>query len=308
MGSIPKIVLTPLKWASRQLLHRTLLRFPGGDSHDPIACTYCPEMCRFSCPTAVVSGSDTVTPCNKMSLLHKEDRWPGQASQGGPLWPIYDCTGCGRCSEYCVYGVPVADTLFEARSRFGWNEAAEAAKKLKDSDDPVGNLAYELGDTAAAERRLSAFVASGCKTVNEPSALAFLKKKGHSAMLSWNPLPEVAEWKNKLSGRRWLLCESPSLSRKLFQAEAVSAWVASARIAGIQIELPFQSGKDCIDHGGEGAYMLLFPQQAAQMARDVWERDRHRADGILCYGERSAVHFRKVLDGSIPVVSFSEGG
>ncbi|MGZ3709234.1 MAG: hypothetical protein ACXWPM_10880, partial [Bdellovibrionota bacterium] len=97
MGSIPKIVSTPLKWASKQVLNRTLLRFPGGDSHDPIACVYCPEMCRFSCPTAVVSGNDAVTPCNKMGLVYKEKKWPGQASQGAPLWPIYDCTGCGRC-------------------------------------------------------------------------------------------------------------------------------------------------------------------------------------------------------------------
>jgi hypothetical protein len=37
MGSIPKIVSTPLKWASKRILHATLLRFPGGNEHDPIA-------------------------------------------------------------------------------------------------------------------------------------------------------------------------------------------------------------------------------------------------------------------------------
>jgi hypothetical protein len=75
----------------------------------------CPEMCRFACPTAVVSANDAVTPCNKMSLLHKEKRWPGRAGGGGPLWALYDCTGCGRCSTHCVYDMPVADQLFAAR-------------------------------------------------------------------------------------------------------------------------------------------------------------------------------------------------
>ena len=160
MGSIPKIVSTPLKWVSKELLHRTLLRFPGGDAHDPIVCVYCPEMCRFSCPTAVVSGSDAVTPCNKMSLLHKEERWPGKAAGGGPLWPLYDCTGCGRCSEYCVYGMPVAETLFEARKQFAWEPAMRAASQgLTDAEDPVGDLADELGDGENAKRRLEAFVA-----------------------------------------------------------------------------------------------------------------------------------------------------
>src|SRR4051812_5534741 len=120
MGSIPKIVSTPLKWASKRLIHSTLLRFPGGDPQSSVACVYCPEMCRFSCPTAVVSGNDAVTPCNKMGLLYKEEKWPGKLSSEGPLWPIYDCTGCGRCTEYCVYEMPVQERLFEARKKWKW--------------------------------------------------------------------------------------------------------------------------------------------------------------------------------------------
>src|SRR5262249_47981854 len=126
----------PLKWVSKQFINRTLLRFPGGDEHSPIACTFCPEMCRFSCPSAVVSGNDAVTPCNKNSLLYKEEKWPGRASAGGPLWTIYDCTGCGRCTEFCVYEMPVADQLFAARAAHPWEPARRAAALLTDAEDP----------------------------------------------------------------------------------------------------------------------------------------------------------------------------
>lgn len=311
MGSIPKIVSTPLKWASKKLLHRTLLRFPGGDAHDPIACTYCPEMCRFSCPTAVVSGNDAVTPCNKMSLLHKEERWPGRAAAGGPLWPLYDCTGCGRCTEFCVYGVPVADTLFEARVRYGWEPARKVSQELSDADDPAGDLAQELGDAQTASRRLREFVSrqGGSIQAEEPHSVHFLRQKGHAAELAWEfALDEksLGYWRERLAGRSWLVHESVWLSRRLERAGEAAQWVERAGAAGISLVAPFQHGKDCIDCGGEGVYARLFEAQACQMARDFWERDRHRAQGILCFSSRCATHLRAALGGEVTVVSLSE--
>ena len=275
MGSIPKIVLTPLKWVSKKLIHKTLLRFPGGDPHDAIACTYCPEMCRFSCPTAVVSGSDAVTPCNKMSLLHKEERWPGKAAAGGPLWPVYDCTGCGRCTNYCVYGMPVADQLFSARTRFGWDVAKKAAQGLSDADDPVGDLADELGDAASATRRMGTFLkaqAVGSKQgaplrVTEARTAFFLRQKGQNVELSWDAWmtatvsnePQIlSRLHEKLDGRNWLLHESSWLNRRLEGHERVGAWVTRLRDSGVSIELPYHHGRDCIDCGGEGSYSRLF--------------------------------------------------
>jgi hypothetical protein len=32
-------------------------------------CTYCPKMCRFSCPTAAAESRETVTPWGMMRLL-----------------------------------------------------------------------------------------------------------------------------------------------------------------------------------------------------------------------------------------------
>jgi ferredoxin len=318
VGSIPKIVSTPLKWASKKFIHATLLRFPGGDEHSPIACTYCPEMCRFSCPTAVASGNDAVTPCNKNSLLYKEQRWPGRAGGGGPLWTIYDCTGCGRCTNYCVYGMPVGEMLFEARKRFGWDRAREVAAGLGDAADPVGDLADELGDEAAAERRRKAFVAAageGGVTVDEARSCYFLQARGTAANLSWDQwlgqLPTSPAWERlraRLAGKRWLVHESVWFSRRLGKADDVRGWVERAGGLGAGLVLPFHAGKDCIDCGGEGAYARLFPEQAATMAREIWERDRHRADGVLCLSARCAAHFRAVLGASVQVVALGELG
>jgi ferredoxin len=304
----------PFLSLGKRIVHRTLLRFPGGDAHDPIACTYCPELCRFSCPTAVVSGNDAVTPCNKMGLLHREERWPGQAAAGGPLWPLYDCTGCGRCSEFCVYGMPVAETLFEARKEFAWEPAQAAARALTDEMDPVGDLADELGDGVSSIRRREAFVARNRESLvalvaEEPRSLEFLLSRGHEAGLAWeNAFDEASlrTWRERLSGRSWLVHESSWLSRRLGSHAQVAQWVEHARAAGISLVLPFHHGKDCIDCGGEGAYPRLFEAQARDMAREIWARDKHRAQGILCFSQRCASHLRAALGGEVPVVSLSE--
>ncbi len=312
MGLIPKIVLTPLKWASKAVLHKTLLRFPGGDSKSPIACVYCPEMCRFSCPTAVVSGNDAVTPCNKMGLLYKEKKWPGQSAQGGPLWPIYDCTGCGRCTEYCVYEMPVMDQLFEARKLHKWEFATKAAAELTDEIDPVGDLADELGDEDSSIRRLEKFTKKNQNRntgVREPRSLFFLRQKGFTGSLTWEPWLHEAisdSIKKKLSGKTWLLHESVWLSRHLNRVHDLQTWIEAARMAGLQLKRPFAQGHDCIDCGGEGAYPRLFPSQSLQMAREFWERDQHRADGILCMSKRCADHFRKALDSHVAILAFEE--
>jgi len=307
VGSIPKIVSTPLKWASKELLHRTLLRFPGGKTQDPIACTYCPEMCRFSCPTAVVSSNDAVTPCNKMGLLHREERWPGKAAEGGPLWPIYDCTGCGRCTEYCVYEMPVQETLFAARAKHRWDRAEQAAAALTDAADPVGDLAEELGDAPAAARRMRDYLIrqGGPCLVTEPRSLVFLQRMGQEATLDWEGLftrEPAAGLLEALGMKRWLVHESVWLNRHLERFADVRAWGDRLSAAGARLIWPFGHGRDCIDCGGEGAYPLLFGDQAQVMAKEFWERDRHHADGILCFSERCARHLRSALGSSVPVV------
>jgi ferredoxin len=314
MGLIPKIVSTPIKWASKKVLHHTLLRFPGGDAHQPMVCVYCPEMCRFSCPTAVVSANDAVTPCNKMGLLYKETQWPGRAAQGQPLWPLYDCTGCGRCTEYCVYEMPVMETLFKARQKYKWPTAEKAASQLTDEEDSVGDLAEELGDSENAQRRLRKYLNRALNPgeshqTDEPKSLYFLNKNGISATLSWEKalLGNVSpRGRERLADKRWLLHESVWYNRHLGRSAEIQKWAEKAADQNINIYRPFAHGRDCIDCGGEGAYLNLFSTQANQMAAEIWERDHHQADGVLCMSLRCAKHFRRVLGSEIPVIALSE--
>ena len=313
MASIRKIVSTPVKWASRKILHRTLLTFPGGDAHDPIACTYCPEMCRFACPSAVVSGSDTVTPCNKMSLLHKEERWPGRAAAGGELWPLYDCTGCGRCTEHCVYGVPVADQLFKARATYGWERASSLG--LTDSEDPYGDIAEELGDEAQAKIRFDRVrsQARGVFECDESRVVYFLGLRGLSSALSWQwvflAAPDHPFWSfasQRLGGRTFLLYESVWMNRRLGRSAQADLLVSRLRDgAAVRLERSFAHGKDAIDCGGETpGYIKLFPAQARQMALDWWQRDAHRAQAVLSLSPRASAHLRASIPG-VEVVDFA---
>src|SRR5262249_15539366 len=99
---------------------KKLLAFSGRFRWEPEACFYCPEMCRFSCAVAEVTKHNAFTPRGKMSLLHLAERgYPAEAVAGSAeerLSILEQCTGCGRCTEYCVYEVDVPGRLREARA------------------------------------------------------------------------------------------------------------------------------------------------------------------------------------------------
>jgi fumarate reductase (CoM/CoB) subunit B len=78
-------------------------------------CTYCPKMCRHACPVSTTTGHEPYIPQAKMSTL-------GLARKGHVPWtaadtePIWACTGCRQCTEYCAHGVAPGATLFAGRA------------------------------------------------------------------------------------------------------------------------------------------------------------------------------------------------
>jgi len=272
----------------------------------------------------VASGNDVVTPSNKVALLYKEERWPGAAAAGGELWPIYACTSCGRCSDYCLYDVPVGDLLVLARQEFRWGPAEQAKANLDRKVDPCGDLAAELGDWQLALRRAKEFgLAAGARgqalELEEPQSAYFFQE--HRSELgvgegrwAWRGRGYriSEEVRAKLNGapqgaprrRRWLVVESPWASRRLGFAQEIHEALAREDQEWVW---PFQSGSDSIDVGGEGVFGRLFPEIAARMARDVWERDAGRADGIACMSERAAKHLRLALP-DVEVVNLASPG
>ena len=78
-------------------------------------CTYCPKLCRHSCPVSNATGRETLTPQSKMSLLFSLKRGCLKWSEDY-VEPLYGCTSCGLCQKFCVHGNDVAAALREGRS------------------------------------------------------------------------------------------------------------------------------------------------------------------------------------------------
>jgi Fe-S oxidoreductase len=78
-------------------------------------CTYCPKMCRLSCPVAAATGNESDIPWALMSLANHARK--GQIA----LTPevargFYDCTGCLLCQKYCLHGNDVPSAMRAARA------------------------------------------------------------------------------------------------------------------------------------------------------------------------------------------------
>jgi len=78
-------------------------------------CTYCPKMCRHSCPVAGATGRETLTPQSKMELLNMLRRTAIPWEQDY-VHPLYGCTGCRLCKQYCKHETDVATVLQVGRA------------------------------------------------------------------------------------------------------------------------------------------------------------------------------------------------
>jgi Fe-S oxidoreductase len=88
-------------------------------------CTFCPKMCRHTCPVVEASGHEGHTPQAKMQRLRNllRGELPWSADQAEPLWA---CTGCNACTTACVHGIEPGPTLRAGRARAQREGAAPA--------------------------------------------------------------------------------------------------------------------------------------------------------------------------------------
>lgn len=90
------------------------------DFGDPIDratayCTYCPKLCRFSCPAAEAEDRETVTPWAMMRLLELVKDGAVQPSEE-VAETFYHCMGCLRCQSWCLHDNDVPEAMWAARS------------------------------------------------------------------------------------------------------------------------------------------------------------------------------------------------
>ncbi len=78
-------------------------------------CTYCPKMCRFSCPAAEAEHRETVTPWGMMRLFEFAKDGAVELSED-VAETFYHCMGCRRCQEWCLHDNDVPSALWQART------------------------------------------------------------------------------------------------------------------------------------------------------------------------------------------------
>ena len=79
-------------------------------------CSYCPRLCHFACPTAHGEASETASAWGMMSIVNMLRKGHIEPDAEA-VRDLYRCTSCGRCTEFCRHGNPVAEVLESARAQ-----------------------------------------------------------------------------------------------------------------------------------------------------------------------------------------------
>lgn len=78
-------------------------------------CTYCPKLCRHSCPAAEAESRETVTPWGMMRLLEMVKE--GTVSPSEEVAEVfYHCMGCRACQTWCKHDNDVPEAMWAARA------------------------------------------------------------------------------------------------------------------------------------------------------------------------------------------------
>lgn len=85
------------------------------DFHKEIQyCTYCPKLCRFSCPVGNASSNETYTPWGRQTLLHLINQGTLEFNREAAN-AVYKCTTCLLCREFCDHEIEVPPVMHAAR-------------------------------------------------------------------------------------------------------------------------------------------------------------------------------------------------
>jgi Fe-S oxidoreductase len=78
-------------------------------------CTYCPKLCRHTCPVSNAEARESLTPRDKMATMRLLQL--GEVSRTvEQSEPLYGCTGCGACTDFCMHKVEPGQALFRGRA------------------------------------------------------------------------------------------------------------------------------------------------------------------------------------------------
>ncbi len=95
----------------------------------------------------------------------------------------------------------------------------------------------------------------------------------------------VSKLKADLGCTRFHFHESGLLTRRLGLGALTDI------LRELPVDFPMEHGRDCLDCGGEGAYVSLFENEAIKMVQDL--EDRYKATHVLTFSRRCAEHWKK---------------
>jgi Fe-S oxidoreductase len=146
-------------------------------------CAYCPKMCRFACPTALVRPSEALHPTGKATILWRLLKGATPVSRD-VAEVLYRCTGCMLSRSFCDHEIQVYPPIERARmlalaSGTAPNGVQEAMGSVHTWGNPFGgNLAeafYQEVPPRWVQPEAQVLVFAGCATLEaDPGVLAHL--------------------------------------------------------------------------------------------------------------------------------------
>ena len=110
------------------------------ESEQIARCALCADMCKYSCPTYLATGRETLSP-QKMARLIVYDEKDLLEDEEGFLDLMFQSAMCGACSRHCIYGdYDLRKFIHEARVRaFANGVIPEDVKKRVETYRQYGN-------------------------------------------------------------------------------------------------------------------------------------------------------------------------
>jgi Fe-S oxidoreductase len=143
--------------------------------HALAMCTYCPKVCRFSCPVSEASHNESHSAWGKMTAAAQVANGQRKIDDGASK-AIHACTGCGRCTQFCKHDNQVGDALFAART-LARNEglqpkgAATTLATFTQSGNPFGTALGEVVARFKAETPMRHPLFPGCSVLVKRTGL-----------------------------------------------------------------------------------------------------------------------------------------
>lgn len=137
-------------------------------------CAYCPKLCRFSCPVAQVTCTETATPTGKMTILKLvRDGVLPLDREAAELF--YLCTGCLVSRTYCEHEIAVYPP-YEAARRLAVEKgvAPEKAQSLAQTwakrgnpfEEDLGKIVARVVPEKSRGNRAGTVLFTGCATLH----------------------------------------------------------------------------------------------------------------------------------------------